>query len=312
MYHRNESEKRTAAGPAMTTFNNNWKNVNFILILCIVLALSVSCKKSADDANRAAPNDETNMVLIPAGEFEMGNNEVEHGPHGTQEDESPMHTVYVDAFYIDKYEVTNVDFKKFLDANPHFKKEPITPIVYLNNLGNITWNGNNHPSRKDHHPVNVTWYEAVAYAKWVGKRLPTEAEWEKAARGGLENKNYPWGNSISTNLANYEVNPSTVSTGSYPPDNYGLYDMAGNVAEWCLDEYQADFYKDSPKRNPIAGADSIMDIINNYKDIKSPRVLRGGNWVFGPDQVRVSRRSKQPPEKNNRTIGFRCVKPVRP
>ena len=290
---------------------NVWKTVKFISVPCMILALFIGCRTPKPDSNAKG---ETDMVLIPAGEFQMGNNDTDHsdGPYGPQKDESPVHTVYVDAFYMDKYEVTNTDFKKFLDANPNFQKERINQKVFLENLDPNVWDGNDYPNRKDHHPVNVTWYEAMAYAKWADKRLPTEAEWEKAARGGLTNKLYPWGDSITTNLANYEVNPSTVSVGSYPPNNYDLYDMAGNVHEWCLDAYQADFYKDSPDRNPIAGADSITDIINNYKDVKSPCVLRGGGWVFGPDQVRVSCRYNQPPEESSRFIGFRCVKPVKP
>ena len=301
------SQKRIAVGTGLVTLGNVWKMIKIISIPCIVFALLTGCRTPNPNTN-----DEANMVLIPAGKFKMGNNEtVEYGPYGPQEDESPVHTVYVDAFYMDTYEVTNVDYKKFIDANPEWQKgnvefqsgEPYLP----------DWEGNNYPPRKDNHPVRVNWYAAMAYAKWVGKRLPTEAEWEKAARGGLKNKRYPWGDSITTNLANYEVNPSTVSVGSYPPNDYGLYDMAGNVEEWCLDEYQVDFYKDSPKRNPIAGADSITDIVKNYKDVKSPRVLRGGGWIFGPDHVRVSRRTRlSPGGSSHTTTGFRCVEPVKP
>ena len=300
MFHKNTSQKRIAAGTAVITLNNVWKMIKFISIPCMVLILLTGCRTA---------NGETNMVLIPAGKFEMGNNgPVEH--YGPQEDESPVHTVYVDAFYMDKYEVTNADFKKFLDANPEWQKGNVefqSSESYLPD-----WEGNNYPTRKDNHPVRVNWYAAMAYASWAGKRLPTEVEWEKAARGGLKNQDYPWGNSINPSLANYEVNPSTVSVGSYAPNKYGLYDMAGNVEEWCLDEYQADFYKDSPKRNPIAGADNITDIVKNYKDVKSHRVLRGGGWVFGPDHVRVSNRWKQSPEDNRYVTGFRCVKSAKP
>ena len=300
MFHKNMSEKRIAAGTAVITLNNVYKMIKFISIPCMVLALLTGCRTATS---------ESNMVLIPAGEFEMGNNgPVEH--HGPQADETPGHTVYVDAFYMDIYEVTNADFKKFLDANPEWQKGNVKfqdGDPYLDD-----WEGNTYADGQGNHPVKVNWYAAMAYAVWVGKRLPTEAEWEKAARGGLKNQDYPWGNSINPSMANYEVNPSTVPVGSYFPNNYGLHDMAGNVEEWCLDEYQADFYKDSPDRNPIAGADSIMDIVKNYKNVKSPRVLRGGDYVFGADSIRVSKRWRLAPEDNKYITGFRCVKPVIP
>ncbi len=310
MHNKNTFEKRTATGTAVVTLQNVWKMVKFISIPCMVLVSFIGCRTPNPDAN-----DETGMVLIPIGKFQMGNNgpvEVEkYGPYGPQADEVPVHTVYVDAFYIDKYEVTNAEFKKFLDANPEWQKDNVRFVGNETYLG--YWNGNDYPEGQGNHPVNVDWYAAMAYAKWVGKRLPTEAEWEKAARGGLKNKDYPRGDSIDTSMANYEVNPSTVSVGSYPPNDYGLYDMAGNLEEWCLDEYQANFYKDSPDRNPIAGADSITDIVKNYKDVKSPRVSRGGGFIFGPDHVRVSRRSRQAPEDSSFSpAGFRCVKPVKP
>ena len=274
----------------------------------MIFTLIIGCKTPKPDTN---VNDETNMVLIPAGEFLMGNKGPAKKIYGPLEDELPLHTVYLDAFYIDKYEVANADFKKFLDANPQFTQE----LNKQNILGGIhdgrfQWEGNNYPEGEGNHPANVSWYEAMAYAKWVGKRLPTEAEWEKAARGGLKNKTYPWGESSSRNLANFEINPSTVVVGSYEPNDYGLYDVAGNVSEWCLDEYQANFYMNSPQRNPIAGAENIQDVINNYEDVKSPRVLRGGGWVFGPDHIRVSKRWKQLPGECDRSNGFRCVKSV--
>ena len=307
MFHQDVSQKRIAAGTAVITLSNVWKTIKFISIPCMILTLFIGCRTPNSNATG-----EPNMVFIPAGEFKMGNSAtVEYGPYGPQKDESPVHTVYVDAFYMDTYEVTNAEFKKFLDANPEWQKGNVKFRDDETYLGN--WEGNTYPEGRGNHPVKVNWYAAMAYAKWAGKRLPTEAEWEKAARGGLKNQEYPWGNSINPSMANYEVNLSTVSVGSYLPNNYGLYDMAGNVEEWCLDEYQADFYKDSPQRNPIAGADSIMDIINNYEAVKSLRVLRGGGWVFGPDHVRVSNRLRLDPGDSNRTTtGFRCVKPGTP
>ena len=277
-----------------------WKVAKFISVFCIGPALLIGCGK---------PDGEPKMVLIPAGEFQMGSDH-----RYAEDDEKPVHTVHVDAFYMDIYEVTNADYKKFVDANPQWQKGhaefPHSEGSQEPYLGD--WDGNDYPSGKGNHPVNVNWYAAMAYAAWAGKRLPTEAEWEKAARGGLKDQLYPWGSSIDYSKANYERNPSTVSVGSYPANKYGLYDMAGNVEEWCLDMYDRDFYKDSPGRNPIAGVDSITNLINNFTDVKSPRVLRSGGWVFGAQYVRVSDRYMLPPITSSGSTGFRCVKPVTP
>ena len=131
------------------------------------------------------------MVLIPGGEFQMGSSYSE-----ADDDEKPVHTVYVDAFYMDKYEVTNAQFKAFVNANPQWRKDRI-PRAYHSGAYLSRWTGNRYPNGKSNHPVvYVSWYSAMAYAQWAGKRLPTEAEWEKAARGGLVGQKYPWGNSI--------------------------------------------------------------------------------------------------------------------
>ena len=132
------------------------------------------------------------MVLIPEGEFQMGSNNGNADP-----DEQPVHTVHLDAFYIDANEVTNGEFKDFVLANPAWQKDGIDEKFHDGNYLQ-DWNGNNFPLGERDHPVRyVSWYAAMAYAVWVDKRLPTEAEWEKAARGGLEKKQYPWGNGIN-------------------------------------------------------------------------------------------------------------------
>ena len=245
------------------------------------------------------------MVLIPAGEFRMGSN------YG-KSDERPVHTVYVDAFYMDIYEVTNAQYKQFADANPEWGKDRI-PSSYHGGDYLKHWNGNSYPSGKGNHPVvYVSWYGAMAYAQWAGKRLPTEAEWEKAARGRMVGQKYPWGDRLDSNKANYyEKVGDTTPVGSYPPNGYGLYDMVGNVWEWCLDAYYADFYKNSPRRNPIAGADSVVQVINNFTNVKF-RVLRGGSWGYFPRHLRVAGRGGLYPSFTYFVSGFRCARALTP
>ena len=248
----------------------------------------------------STPAEPEGMVLIPAGEFQMGSVE--------NTDEQPVHNVYIDAFYMDKYEVTNGAYKKFLDANPQWRKDRI-PSVYHDGDYLKNWNGNNYPLGKRDHPVTyVSWYAAMAYAKWMGKRLPTEAEWEKAARGGLAGKKYPWGDSIGSSRANYNKNVGeTTSVGQYAPNAYGLYDMAGNVLEWCLDAYDQDFYTNASRQNPIAGTRSVLNVKTNFSTISTERVLRGGSWSQLSQYVRVADRTKGDPKLSYFGSGFRCV-----
>ncbi|MCE2402781.1 SUMF1/EgtB/PvdO family nonheme iron enzyme [Candidatus Poribacteria bacterium] len=250
------------------------------------------------------------MVLIPEGEFQLGSVSGEEGNV-----EQSGHTVYLDAFYMDKYEVTNAEYKKFVDANSEWQKDRIDSKFHDGNyLAN--WDGNTYPSDKADHPVvSVSWYGAAAYAKWVEKRLPTEAEWEKAARGGVEGQKYPWGNSIDDSKANYSLNVghtgNTKPVGDYPSNGYDLYDIVGNVLEWCLDAYDKDFHENPPDNNPIAGGDSIAEVVDNFENIKSSRSIRGGSWVeSGQPRVWITYRRGNEPARTSRLIGFRCVKPV--
>ena len=261
--------------------------------------LNAEKSSSQLDANNA------DMVLIPAGEFQMGSNNGDY-------DEKPVHAVYIDAFYMDKYEVTNVQYKAFVDANPEWQKDRI-PAKYHAGYYLYDWKGNNYPTGKGNYPVtHVSWYAAMAYAQWTGKRLPTEAEWEKAARGGLIGKRYPWGDSIDLTMANYGMKTGGVTAvGNYLVNGYGLYNMTGNVWEWCLDEYDGVFYTSSPRWNPIAGG-SITSVIDNFMNIKASRVLRGGGWNNAAQLVRVAERDSPDPTRANSNIGFRCVKSVVP
>ena len=254
--------------------------------------------------NRVPSASYTDMALIPAGEFEMVSSAGDSG-------KKLVYTMYIDAFYMDKYEVTNAQYKMFVDANPEWQKGNISSKYHDGNYLK-SWNGNDYPSGKDNHPVvNVSWYGAMAYAKWVGKRLPTQAEWEKAARGGLVGQKYPWGNSIDSSKANYSRNVGDMTpVGSYPPNGYNLYDITGNVWEWCLDEHDRDFYLTPPRHNPIAGASSITDMISEFLDLDSWRVLRGGSWIRFARDVEVSDGNYAPPDFSDDDFGFRCVRSV--
>ena len=249
------------------------------------------------------------MVLIPEGEFQMGSND-----GNADNDEQPVHTVHLDAFYIDANEVTNVEFKDFVLTNPAWQKDLIDDRFRDDNYLH-DWNGNNFPIGQADHPVRyVSWYAAMAYTVWVDKRLPTEAEWEKAARGGLKRKQYPWGNGINFNRANYGKKiGETTPIGEYPPNDYGVHDIAGNVWEWCLDGYEIDFYANSPGRNPTAGAKNAEEIVNDFENIIDFRVLRGGGWNSEPEWLRASNRhGTSPAYAGIGALGFRCAKSVSP
>ena len=249
----------------------------------------------------------TGMVLIPAGEFMMGS-------YDGNDDERPVHTVYVDAFYMDTYQVTNAQFKAFVDANPQWQKDNI-PDKYHDGDYLLLWDRNIYPFWDDDHPVtHVSWYAAMAYAQWIGKRLPTEAEWEKAARGGLVGQKYPWGNDIDTTKAHcYEETDDTKPVGSYAPNGYGLYDMVGDVWEWCVDAYERDFYARSARQNPVA------DWVGNdfaHVPTYNSRVLRGGGsgnaW-----KLRVANRFNNTPAccwvgLFEGHLGFRCARDITP
>ncbi len=222
------------------------------------------------------------MMYVSAGEFVMGSND--------NDNEKPPHTVYLNSFYIDCYPVTNAEYKKFVDATKH------SPPSH--------WQNGKIPPGKENHPVvNVSWHDAMAYAQWAGKRLPTEAEWEKAASwDGLkkEKRVYPWGDDFDANKCNSSESGigDTTPVGKYSPRGdsfYGVADMAGNVWEWCADWYSENYYKNSPPENPQGPASGQY------------RVLRGGSWDDDSDYVRAAFRFNSEPDDRGGSMGFRCA-----
>jgi sulfatase modifying factor 1 len=238
--------------------------------------------------------DKTLMVLIPEGNFYMGNPEGDDAHY----DENPSHKVHLDAFWIDCYEITNRLYKIFVDDTGHR-----IPYVDTDWAKPYNWeNGSYPPGKADYPVVLVSWEDTTSYAKWAGKRLPTEAEWEKAARGGLLKKRYPWGDKIDELHANYftsitnknEIKP----VGTMLPNPYGIYDIAGNVWEWCTDWYGKTYYRTSLYKNP-QGPEK-----GRY------RVFRGGAWINRDESLRCSERARNVPTHRSYIIGFRCAKSV--
>jgi formylglycine-generating enzyme required for sulfatase activity len=227
------------------------------------------------------------LVLIPAGEFLMG---CEAGFPA----ERPVHRVFTDAFYLGKHPVTNAQYQRFVNETGYQVPFLDDPRMQFDN-----WDREErtYPPERAHQPVVlVSWRDAVAYCDWAGGRLPTEAEWERAARGGLEGKLYPWGDEIDPSLANYDNREGTTPVGSYPANGYGLYDMAGNVWEWEADWYDAKYYARSPERNPQGPENGTV------------RVLRGGAWLLFPQFCRVAYRFRNSPDFRFNLVGFRLAR----
>jgi formylglycine-generating enzyme required for sulfatase activity len=277
----------------------HWSAPVIIFLLLIVVPLA-GCQKGGDDGEKgeAKPAQKTampdDMVLIPAGEFIMGSDDVDK--EGLQQrfgmtkipymNEHPERKVHLDDYYIDKYEITNEKYKEFTDATGH------KPPVY--------WVNGDYAPLPDRQPVvMVSWFDADAYCKWRGKRLPTEAEWEKAVRG-TDGRQYPWGDEFDQKKANslgLQGQPTPV--GQFPEDvsHYGLFDVVGNVSEWV-----DDWYKGYPG--------------NQYLDEafgETNKVARGGSWGgighYSFDfYYRASFRNYVKPEFTLNDVGFRCAK----
>jgi iron(II)-dependent oxidoreductase len=252
-------------------------------------------------AERAKLPVKEEMVLVPAGWFLMGSSK--KTDRNAYPPELPQRRVYLDAFEIDKYEVTALQYLRFVLAT---NRPPLVDWRY---------DGGNFQESMAHHPVmHVSWYDADAYCRWAGKRLPTEAEWEKAARGE-DGRLYPWGNEpAGLSRANFgrtglsgPVRDRPERLLLYPPviavdkyenavSPYGVHQMAGNVAEWTADWYDPGFYKVAPERNPKGPAQGTQ------------KAFRGGGWIDSTPSVRPAQRNGTDPNTKMNWLGFRCAR----
>ncbi len=238
-----------------------------VLICSMAILLLGGCASLGDMSgkNRSFKD----MVLIKSGCFEMG----DQFGDGDSASEKPVHKVCLDTYWIDEHEVTQAEYEKVMGNNPsEFQDCSDCPVEW------------------------VTWFEAMEYCNNVDKRLPTEAEWEYAARDGGQKVIYGIGkDEISKEDANYGESAGPKPVGSYPPNKTGLYDMAGNVSEWTADWYGRDYYGASPVLNPKGPDDGTV------------RVIRGGSWIDYPYNVRASFRFSGNPDDKFQVSGFRCA-----
>jgi formylglycine-generating enzyme required for sulfatase activity len=253
------------------------------------------------------------LARIPAGEFLMGSSDA-----GI--DERPIHPVHVGEFFIGRFPVTNDEYARFIRAAgysaPVVRELPIIAsgdreAMFREIAASYEWHSAEPPAGHGNHPVVLIRYDdAMAYCGWLADalgrvvRLPTEAEWEKAARGGGEGQRYPWGPDIDASRGNFlgqsavKREHGTRSTGTYPPNGYGLCDMAGNVWEWVADWYETQYYAISTARDPLGPAAGTM------------RIVRGGSWVSDDvNMLRCAYRHQVPPDTYAYSLGFRIVCP---
>lgn len=241
------------------------------------------------------------MMYVPEGNFMMGSDTGEI-------DERPMHEVWLDAYWVDKYEVTNDQFSKFVretkyQTDAEAKGESYGYVGDWEFIPGANWmapegEGSDIDSRQNHPVVHMSWNDANAYCAWVGGNLPSEAQWEKAARGVEDERKYPWGEIINTNMLNYNMSIGvTTEIGSYPDgaSPYGLLDMAGNVLEWGNDWYDGEYYSENDNHNPVGPGSG------------EGKVLRGGAWSARGAVAKVYYRYWKYPPTTNSLYGFRCV-----
>ena len=260
-----------------------------ILTRTVLLLSLIAASASGDEAR--PPEAPSGMVFVPAGEFTMGRTfETDGDRRGMRplilRDDRPAHTVRLDAYFMDLSEVTQARYQEFVKATG--RRAP------------YHWPDGVMPDGKQNFPVyNVDWDDANAYCSWQGKRLPTEAEWERAARGDQEEKRYPWGNDKPDRqlaLFNTPLGPGPV--GSHRPNPFGLHDMAGSVSEWCSDWFDRTYYERSPMENPTGPNEGM------YK------IIRGGSWADGPQRITVFFRNWVRTNQRTPNLGFRCVQGV--
>jgi len=292
-----------------------------------------NAKRLRTEAATGAAEVPEGMVLIPGGTFLMGSRT------GLSR-EAPVHEVVVNAFYLDTHEVTNDEFAEFVEATDFVSEaeewgwslgfvpdaetvEHIPGAEWWVKVDKADWRhplgpGSSIEGQGDYPVVQVSWNDAVAYSKWARKRLPTEAEWEFAARGGRSDAIYPWGNELELDgrmMANtwngiFPISDSGADgyaslspVGSYPSNGYGLYDVAGNVWEWCEDWFQGDYYRQSPRENPRGPSRGLE------------KVIRGGSWLCAPNYChgyRVSHRNHSGIDTGLNHVGFRCAQAIAP
>jgi formylglycine-generating enzyme required for sulfatase activity len=292
-------EPRVGAGAATRSYNGaarsatNWKVGAWAAFVLACAAPALSWAQDAAPTVRvsdlgvdlprqiALQPDQMPMAIVPAGSFLMGSNDP--ASSGGDPDEAPAREVYLPTYYIDMFEVSNSHYALFLKATGYTEPPFMRTAAY---------GAPNQPV------VGVTWDDAAAYAKWAGKRLPTEAEWEKAARG-TDGRLYPWGNALVGGEANNRLaklkKPSGAGEFAGDRSPYGVMDMAGNISEWTADWYGQDFYRDAPGKSPTGPATGDR------------RTVRGGGWDYDADKSRSISRNAEFPSERRAIFGFRCV-----
>lgn len=277
------------------------------LLYLVLWLLAISSTLAKGQAN---PVSTKGMVKVESNTFIMGLDSLMlknamlkfNQPASYFAQEFPSFRVTVAAYYIDKYEVTNAQFKEFIDANPQWSKSNISDSLHNGNYLKH-WDGNNYPKKLKKCPVvYVSWYAANAYASWKSKRLPMEAEWEYSAKGAQKTAEYTWEDTlINTTKANYLNSgfEQVINVGNYKPNKAGLYDMAGNAAELCLDTWRPNAYVEKAEHKKVPYKNLPID--------KNKAVLKGGSWQSPAVDLRTTSRQAITKTNCSASVGFRCA-----